>query len=173
MNVPYTSLAAFRRALTDRLRRIAQPNGPWPLSELQRQFGYDRLLARLYHVDDQWIIKGATARHGTANRTSIRYKDLVDLVALVSRAAIPAGPQQRALDSEAQRRHLALPDRFDVPDLAQWRVGYAAEARRAINLPALTLDQALAAARPFIEPLLNHTAVGSWNPQDQCWTNNA
>jgi hypothetical protein len=295
VNVPYASPAAFRRALTDRLRRIAQPRGPWPLPELQRQFGYDRLLARLYHVDDRWIVKGATAllaraiivrhtvdidlyraveqdqaerdlraaasldlgdwvrfeigpatpvadagngarlpvtatigttpwtrfhvdvvaegvrmtgapddvaplisdvipgleqptyrayplvdhiadkiaaileRHGPTNRPSTRYKDLVDLVALVNRAATPALPQQRALDSEAERRSLMLPPHFDVPDLAQWRIGYAAEARRAVGLSAGTLDEALATVRPFVEPLFHHTATGSWNPQEQRW----
>ena len=58
---PYPTPAAFRRALTDRLRAITAPHGPWPLADLQRQFGYDRLLTRLYLLDDDWILKGATA----------------------------------------------------------------------------------------------------------------
>ncbi|QBI56198.1 nucleotidyl transferase AbiEii/AbiGii toxin family protein [Streptomonospora litoralis] len=61
MTLPYTTPTAFRRALTERLRAAAKPNGPWPLAELQRQFAYDRLLARLYHLDTGWIVKGATA----------------------------------------------------------------------------------------------------------------
>jgi hypothetical protein len=61
MTSDYTSPAAFRRALTDRLRRVARPNGRWPLSDLQRQFAYDRLLARLYVSDGRWVVKGATA----------------------------------------------------------------------------------------------------------------
>lgn len=61
MTLSYKTPAAFRRALTDRLRSQAHPHGPWPLSELQRQFAYDRLLARLYLVDNDWIVKGATA----------------------------------------------------------------------------------------------------------------
>ena len=59
--IPYRTPAAFRRALTDKLRTLAPPHGPWPLASLLRQFGYDRLLARLYLVDDGWIVKGATA----------------------------------------------------------------------------------------------------------------
>lgn len=35
--------------------------GPWSLPALQRQFAYDRLLARLYFVDDGWVVKGAAA----------------------------------------------------------------------------------------------------------------
>jgi hypothetical protein len=56
----YASPAAFRRALTDRLRALAK-QGKWTLTQLQRQMAYDRLLERLYAVDDGWIIKGATA----------------------------------------------------------------------------------------------------------------
>ena len=48
----------FRRALTDRLRALAK-DGRWTVPQLQRQISYDRLLARLYHVDDGWIVKGA------------------------------------------------------------------------------------------------------------------
>jgi len=56
----YPNPTAFRRAVTDRLKAVAA-RGPWPLPALQRQFAYDRLLARLYLVDDGWIVKGATA----------------------------------------------------------------------------------------------------------------
>ena len=31
------------------------------LSQLQRQIAYDRLLERLYEIDEGWILKGATA----------------------------------------------------------------------------------------------------------------
>jgi cystathionine gamma-lyase len=57
----YATPGAFRRALTDRLRCVAAPNGPWPLAQLQRQFAYDRLLTRLYAFDETWIVKGAAA----------------------------------------------------------------------------------------------------------------
>lgn len=56
----YPSPAAFRSALTAKLRNEAQ-SSQWALAQLQRHFAYDRLLARLYHVDRQWIVKGATA----------------------------------------------------------------------------------------------------------------
>ncbi|HEY5187285.1 MAG TPA: nucleotidyl transferase AbiEii/AbiGii toxin family protein, partial [Actinomycetes bacterium] len=56
----YLSPAAFRRALTDRLRAVAS-TGPWTLAQLQRQFAYDRLLQRLYQHDRSWVVKGATA----------------------------------------------------------------------------------------------------------------
>jgi len=61
VTVPYATPAAFRRALTDRLRSIARPVGRWSLADLQRQFAYDRLLARMYRLDPEWIVKGAIA----------------------------------------------------------------------------------------------------------------
>ncbi|HUZ38086.1 MAG TPA: nucleotidyl transferase AbiEii/AbiGii toxin family protein [Streptosporangiaceae bacterium] len=56
----YATPAAFRRALTDKLKALASASR-WPLPQLQRQIAYDRLLERLYLADDQWIVKGATA----------------------------------------------------------------------------------------------------------------
>jgi hypothetical protein len=56
----YGSPTAFRRALTDRLKENAR-TGRWTLPQLQRQFAYDRLLERLYLVDDGWVFKGAIA----------------------------------------------------------------------------------------------------------------
>lgn len=56
----YATPAAFRRALTDRLKDTTQRSN-WTIQQLQRQVAYDRLLERLYIVDDGWIVKGATA----------------------------------------------------------------------------------------------------------------
>ena len=56
----YATPAAFRRALTDRLKDTSKRSN-WTIQQLQRQVAYDRLLERLYIVDDGWIVKGATA----------------------------------------------------------------------------------------------------------------
>jgi hypothetical protein len=56
----YASPAAFRRALTDKLAMLARTS-KWSLPQLQRQISYDRLLERLYAVDEGWVVKGATA----------------------------------------------------------------------------------------------------------------
>ncbi len=68
----YASPQAFRRALTDRLRATVV-TGEWDLPQLQRQFAYDRLLARLYVSDEAWIVKGAAAliARGIAVRSTI------------------------------------------------------------------------------------------------------
>lgn len=80
----YPTAAAFRRALTDRLRAIATPNGPWPLADLQRQFAYDRLLARLYLLHDDWVLKGATAL--LARDIAVRHTVDLDIYRATSRA---------------------------------------------------------------------------------------
>lgn len=56
----YATPAAFRRALTDKLKGETKI-GRWSLSQLQRYMAYDRLLERLYFDDEGWIIRGATA----------------------------------------------------------------------------------------------------------------
>jgi len=56
----YATPTAFRAALTDRIKAVAA-SGRWTIGQLQRQVAYDRLLERLYLVDDGWVVKGATA----------------------------------------------------------------------------------------------------------------
>lgn len=290
----YSSPAAFRRALTDRLKVEAE-SSRWTLPQLQRQMAYDRLLERLYLVDDRWIVKGATALlardigvratididlyrksarevaeadlreaagkdigdwfkfeigaprpvadaagavrlpvtasigttvwasfhvdlvgdsvrmtgepenvpplarvvmpdveqhgyrayplvdhvadkvaamfelHGAMGAPSTRYKDLVDLVAIILAASIEAEPQMAALRSEAARRGLLLPNGFNVPHRDLWERGYPAEARRSLLPMARTLDEALAVVKPFIDPLLDGTARGIWDPHGGRW----
>lgn len=290
----YGSPAAFRRALTDKLREMAK-TGRWSLPQLQRQIAYDRLLERLYLVDDGWIVKGATAllardlgvretidvdlyrstalevaeaelrqaaqqdigdwfrfeigprqtltagavgvrlpvtaavgvtvwcsfrvdlvgaevhltgqpervpalarvampdlqqhgyvvyplvdhiadkvaailqTYGAGHVPSTRYKDLVDLVAIVSEASVKAAQQYDALRSEANRRGIDLPAAFSVPDRELWEKGYAAEAGRSLLDTALTLDDALAVVTPFLDPLLDGTAAGTWDPKTGRW----
>jgi hypothetical protein len=291
----YGSPAAFRRALTDKLRAKAETS-QWTLAQLQRQMAYDRLLERLYLVDEGWVVKGATALlardigvratididvyreaardvaeadlraaaardigdwfafeigaarsvadaaagirlpvtayigttvwasfsvdlvgsdlrmtgapeavpplarvvmpdvdqhgyrayplvdhvadkvvamfelHGGRGAPSTRFKDLVDLVAIVISASVDAGPQLTALRSEADRRGITLLGRFGVPDRALWERGYAAEAGRSLLPVAHTLDDALATVTPFLDPLLDGSAAGRWDHEHRRWT---
>lgn len=63
MNKPrYATPQALRRAVSDRLRELAAQRPGTTLGYLQRQFAYDRLLARVFTADpDQWVLKGAAA----------------------------------------------------------------------------------------------------------------
>ena len=57
----YTTAAAFRRALDDRLSRQGLVDG-MDVSRLQRQVTYERFLARLFRVTgDTWVLKGGYA----------------------------------------------------------------------------------------------------------------
>jgi Nucleotidyl transferase AbiEii toxin, Type IV TA system len=293
-NDGYASPTAFRQALTDNLRAAAKESR-WTLPQLQRQMAYDRLLERLYLVDEGWVVKGATAllargigvrvtididvyrevaadiaerelreaaaqdigdwfhfeigspravhdganatrlpvtafvgttewavfhvdlvgsdvrmtgepedvpalarvampdveqhgyrayplvdhvadkvaaifdRYGATEAPSTRYKDLVDLVAIVTEASVEAEAQKAALESEAERRGVALPRKFNVPARDLWMRGYAAEAGRSLLPTARTLDEALGVVRPFLNPLLDESAAGRWDPKTGRW----
>jgi hypothetical protein len=91
------------------------------------------------------------------------------LVAIVNGASVTAEAQSYALRSEFDRRGLTVPEHFDVPDPALWERGYAAEARRSLLDTARTLDGALAVVRPFIDPILDGTAAGSWERNSHRW----
>jgi hypothetical protein len=282
----YATPASFRRALTDRLK-LAAKGSRWTMPQLQRQVAYDRLLERLYLIDGDWVVKGATAlmardlgtrgtididlyreaaselaaadlrraaatdigdwfrfeigtgspvadagvrlpvnsvigattwvafhvdligsglrmtghpedvpplargaipevaqhgykayplvdhvadkvaatyeRYGQARMPSTRYRDLVDLVSIVTGSSVSAEAQRIALASEFQRRLLPLPGAFDVPDRALWEAGYNAEARRSSLTVGRTLDEALPLLKRFIDPLLDGTASGPWD----------
>lgn len=74
-----------------------------------------------------------------------------------------------ALGSEAGRRGVDLPARFDVPDRTAWERGYAAEAGRSLLDVAQTLEEALAIVGPFLDPLLAGAAEGRWDPGLGAW----
>ncbi len=90
-------------------------------------------------------------------------------MAIVTEASVEAEPQKVALKSEAERRSIVLPKRFDVPDPELWGPGYAAEAGRSLLNIARTLDEALAVVRPFSDPLLDGSASGAWHPSTRRW----
>ena len=58
----YASPPALRQAIDDRLKRFQREHPGTQLSDLQRQFAYDRLLSRVFRSEpDRWVLKGATA----------------------------------------------------------------------------------------------------------------
>ncbi len=107
-------------------------------------------------------------RHG--DRPSTRFKDLVDLVAIVTEVSIDARAQHTALQAEGAHRRINLPNRFDVPDRSLWQKGYEKEARRSLLPLAQTLDEALAIVKPFVDGLLDGSAIGRWDPLMKRWS---
>lgn len=119
------------------------------------------------HVADK--VAATYERHGEMGNPSTRYRDLVDLVAIVRGASVEAEAQLNALRSEFERRHLTLPKSFDVPERSLWDRGYAAEGRRSLLETAQTLEDALAIVRPFLDPLFQGRSAGVWYPAEQRW----
>jgi hypothetical protein len=152
------------------LRMTGEPEDVPPLARVLipdvEQHGY-RAYPLVDHIADK--IAATLQHYGGIAAPSTRYKDLVDLVAIFTEASVDAEPQLVALRSEAERRGITLPGSFDVPDRDLWERGYAAEAARSLLTTALILDDALSVVRPFIDPLLNGTATGTWEPGPGRW----
>lgn len=148
-----------------------EPDDVPPLARIEipdvEQHGY-RVYPLVDHVADK--IAATLGRHGARGSPSTRFRDLVDLVAIVTGASVLADAQSSAVASEAQRRGLTLPTEFGVPDRALWERGYAAEAARSMLPIAHTLDEALAIVCPFVNPILAGTANGRWDPKSGTWT---
>lgn len=141
------------------LARVMMPN--------VEQSGY-RAYPLVDHIADKVV--ATFDRYGAAEAPSTRYKDLVDLVAIVTAASVEADAQSAALLSEAKQRAVELPQRFVVPDRELWERGYAAEAGRSLLSSAHTLEEALEIVGPFLDPLLDGSATGTWNPDVGQWS---
>jgi hypothetical protein len=152
------------------LRMTGEPEPMPPLAPVAMpdvaQHGY-RVYPLVDHIADKLV--AIFQLYGHLQRPSTRYKDLVDLVSIVTGASVAAEHQLTALASEAERRGVALPPRFDAPDRALWEPGYAAEAARSLLAVGRTLDEALAIARPCFDPLLDGSAAGTWSPNAGRW----
>jgi hypothetical protein len=132
--------AAFQVDLVgEDLRMTGDPEDVPPLAPVVmpdvQQHGY-----RAYPLADHVADKACAIfeRHGPTGTPSTRYRDLVDLVAIVLSAPVEAEPHLTALRSEAHRRGLQLPGRFAIPDHGLWQRGYAAEAGRSLLARART-----------------------------------
>jgi hypothetical protein len=178
-HVTYSTPAAFRRALTDKLRALAAADGTWPLADLQRQFAYDRLLVRLYLLDDGWILKGSTAL--LARHIAVRHTIDVDVYRAVSRewaerdlrAALlldggdwftfEAGPGRPVADGAGGTR-VPINARLGTTTWSQFHVDIVAEGvamtGRPDEVPALTAITMPGLTQPTYRayPLLDHIA---------------
>lgn len=127
----------------------AEPEDVPPLARVLmpdvEQHGY-RAYPIVDHVADK--IAATFERHGKTGAPSTRYRDLVDLVAIVGEASVDAEAQATVLRSEAERRGLTLPATFDVPDRRLWEPGYAAEAARSLLPTARPLTRPYASSDP-------------------------
>jgi hypothetical protein len=126
----------------------------------------------LYPLPDQDADKVCAMyeRHGPTATPSSRFRDLVDLVLIVSNLELDAGQTVQALTAESRRRGLSLPARLETPG-PTWVDGYRAVARRTSLVSELhELPAALLAAGACFDPLLaRKITTGVWEPQERRW----
>jgi hypothetical protein len=132
-----------------------------------------RLYPVIDHVADK--ICAMYERHGdNAQFGSSRYRDLADLLLISQQEAVPGQAVTQALHGEAERRRqngttLVLPTAFEAPG-PDWHDGYPKQAALVVGLRGCgTYAEAAQAAAAFINPMLNQTAQGTWNPDDSVW----
>lgn len=130
------------------------------------QHGY-RAYPLADHVADKVVAMYEV--HGATAMPSTRYRDLVDLVAIARSVSIRAAPLGRAVRSESARRAMDLPQRIIVPDRGLWEPGYAAESRRSLLPNTSKLDDAIELVGAFLDPVLDGSARGRWDPLVTRW----
>lgn len=101
---------------TGAVRMTGVPEQMPPLTNVDVT-GEPRALWRTYPLVDHVADKVCAILERHDGRPSTRYKDLVDLVAIVRTSPLEAALQREALVREADRRRLMLPMEFAVPDL--------------------------------------------------------
>ncbi len=110
--------------------------------------------------------------HPRADRpaqASSRYRDLADLV-VIAHTQSPDGVRlRRALTAEATRRGISLPHALSAPPAPGWAAGYARVARDVPGLAERTLDSAMVTAHRFLDPVLDGTLTGAWQPDRLHW----
>lgn len=147
----YGSPNAFRTALTDRLRAIATES-QWSLSQLQRQMAYDRLLERLYLVDEGWVVKGAAAL--LARDIGVRASIDIDVY--------------RAKASEIAEAELREAAARDIGDWFRFEIGArkpAGDGSQAVRLPVVAYIGATVWAQFHID-LVGSDIVMTGVPED-------
>ncbi len=179
LRVPVTThlgaidFARFHVDLVARLAMTGTPDEVPPLVSIDLP-GLPSATYRVYPLADHITDKvcGLLELHrraGGRTEPSSRYRDLADLVTFAHTAMVEAAALHVALDSEARRRQLTLPDHLEVPSAPGWPAGYARVARDAPGLRERDLEAAVRSAGRFIDPVLAGRATLSWDPVSMTW----
>jgi hypothetical protein len=163
--------ASFHVDLADSAAAMTgKPEGVPALVDLRMaelsQHGY-RAYPLADHVADTVVAMYEV--HGPTAMPSTRYRDLVDLVAIAQSASVPATLLGIAVRSESARRAIDMPPRIIVPDRGLWESGYAAEARRSLLSETTRLNDAIELVGALLDPVLDGTARGRWDPVMARW----
>jgi predicted nucleotidyltransferase component of viral defense system len=159
---------SFPIDLARELHLLAVPERirPAPVVEVPGLAGLPEVV--VYPLTDQVADKVCAMYelHGDLRSASSRYRDLIDLVLIVSTCELEAEPLRRALRSESKRRGMQLPEQMVSPG-PQWPTGYGAYARKAkIDTAFHTMEAALEHVGICINPLVSSSRdSGLWLPR--------
>ncbi len=168
-----TEFASFHVDVIVGIAMAGEPDDGRPLVAVE-PLGLKSAHYRIYpladHVTDK--IVAFLERHpgpDGASQGSTRYRDLADLAVIAHREVIATANLRVALMSEVTRRGLSLPTTLPTPTTGSWRSGYARVARDVPDLAERDLDSALSTVRAFVDPVLQGTARGVWDPKTMTW----
>jgi hypothetical protein len=127
-----------------------------------------RLFPLADHVADKVCAIVEVHDRAGGPHASTRVKDLVDLALIARTQKVAADAALLAVRVGAAHRGLNLPARFAVPDLEVWRRGYPTKAR---EVPGVVpdFDTAVGLVASFLDPVLDGTVRGAWNPAVARW----
>lgn len=123
---------------------------------------------RAYPVADLVADKHAAMLSDFNGAASTRYRDLVDLTIVATTHEFDANELHDAIFSEYAHRGLQAPTTINLPSPA-WVDGYASAVQDAPEVAQRTADEAIDVVRAMLEPVLNGTASGRWDPTSRCW----
>ena len=155
--------------LARELHPIARPERVRPVPVVDVPGLPDPPEVLVYPLTDQVADKVCAMyeRHGDADLPSTRYRDLVDLVLIVTTCELDGEMTHVALQAESTRRSMKLPPSLSPP-ATSWEQGYAAYARKTKLSSGLhSLNAALHEVARCIDPLLDGSRTrGRWTPND-------
>ena len=123
---------------------------------------------RTYPISDQIADKYSAMITTFSGRPSTRYRDLVDLALIVTTQCVDADLMRLALSSEQRRRGIDPGGTLELPS-ADWRDGFEKIVSEAPGVPQLDADAAIVLVRRFVDPILDGSASGLWDPQELLW----
>jgi len=104
-----------------------------------------------------------------ARQPSTRYRDLVDLYLIARGAELEASRLEEAMQREFDRRRLAWPEEFAVPDVDDWKRGWRRVVGEVEPIADVAFDDAMHVAKALLDPTFAGSAAGLWDPTALNW----
>ncbi|MEV7004127.1 nucleotidyl transferase AbiEii/AbiGii toxin family protein [Streptomyces sp. NPDC093982] len=159
---------AVRRTLTgapETSPLVSAVDLPWPV---------DWPNVRLYPLIDHIADKVCALYEHHPQGASSRYRDLADLLLISQQEKINGAAAYQAIHQEAEQRRqrgtdVTLPRSFEAPG-PNWQDKYPNAAALVLGLRGCrTFSEATQAAKAFLDPLLDATVSGDWDPTSATW----